>query len=112
MNNEDFSSCYDLRLNKLGFIGSGKMANAIIKGVINSNLYKADSILVSDINKDSLTTAHTGFGVTPVSCNIELAKKADIIIIAVKPFVIKNVLQEIKPHLTLGKLIISIIQIY
>ena len=41
-------------MNKIGFIGGGKMASAILKGIINSKWAEADEIIVSDKNEDAL----------------------------------------------------------
>ena len=40
--------------NNLGFIGAGKMANAIMKGIIGSNFLPVDSIYIYDKNQDTL----------------------------------------------------------
>lgn len=94
--------------NKIGFIGSGKMANAIIKGIIDSNFCEAKNILVSDLNKDSLEKVKSEFKLNTTTENSEVAKNSDVIVMAVKPFVLKNVLKELKPYITKDKVIISI----
>lgn len=93
---------------RIGFIGSGKMANAIIKGIIDSKFCNDKDIVVSDLNKEALSSAQKDFGITPVDSNICVANQCDILILAVKPFVLKDVLTEIKPFINKNKLIISI----
>lgn len=93
--------------NSIGFIGAGKMAGAIIKGIIDSKIYDAKNILVSDLNKESLENMHKEFGITPCSDNAQVVKNADVIIFAVKPFVLKDVLKDIAPFIQ-GKTVISI----
>ena len=41
-------------MNRIGFIGGGKMATAIMKGIINSNWCDSQNIIVSDKNEDTL----------------------------------------------------------
>ena len=75
---------------KIAVIGAGHMGQSIIKGLINSGKIKRSNIFVS--NKLN---------------NIAIVKKADYIFIAVKPFVVKEVLKEIKSY-TKNKIILSI----
>ena len=95
-------------MNKIGFIGGGKMATAIMKGIINSSLYKAENIVVSDKNEDSLKKLEQEYSVKTSLDNIEVVKNSKIILLAVKPFVLKDVLNEIKPFLTKEHIIFSI----
>ena len=91
-------------MNKIGFIGGGKMACAILKGIINS----FDKIIVSAKSQATIQKISDEFKVDVTLSNSEVVKNADIIILAVKPFILRDVLEEIKPFLKKNKLIISI----
>ena len=81
---------------KIGFIGLGKMASAIIKGIISSGFMKKENILGFDVNQDALKIASKNLDITPVSSIEELMSKTSIVLIATKPFVIKNVIDELR----------------
>lgn len=78
----------------VGFIGGGNMANAIISGIVSSGLYKPNEIYVTDVNEEALKKYEkNGINTdTKISCAIS----ADIVIFAVKPFILPNVLSELK----------------
>ncbi len=95
-------------MNNIGFIGGGKMASAIIKGIINSGYSKKENIYVSDKNNDTLSILEKNYGVNTYNNNLDVIKKANIILFAVKPFVIKDVLNEIKGTITDKHIIFSI----
>ena len=65
-------------MKKLGFIGAGNMATAMMSGVIRSGIFSADEIIMSDISAARLDTLREEYGVattisipeiTPASCN-------------------------------------------
>ena len=91
---------------KLGFIGCGKMASAIIGGCLKT--FNKENIFASEINEESRNIAKQNFGIEVFDNNIDVIKKADVIIFCVKPFVIKDVLMEVAPYITKEKLVISI----
>lgn len=93
---------------KIGFIGAGKMATAIIKGIIDSKFCESENILVSDVNAEALSNMQKTLHITPVSSNNEVVKNAQVIFFAVKPFVLKDVLSGIKNDLRKEQLIVSI----
>ena len=95
-------------MNKIGFIGGGKMASAIMQGIINSGYCSKENIIVSDKNLDALDKLKENFGVNTTQNNKEVAQISDIIIFAVKPFVLRDVLEEIKTFVNPQKLILSI----
>jgi pyrroline-5-carboxylate reductase len=99
-----------MRLNqyKMGFIGCGNMAQAIIKGLIKSKALRASSILASDKNKNTLKKRSKDLKIKAAKSNVELVVKADVVIISVKPQDIKLVLQEISDVVCDKKIIISI----
>ena len=94
-------------MTKLGFIGCGKMAGAIIKGIIKSNFIKPENILASKSNPNNLEKTSKELGIKITLNNKEVAEFGDIIFIGVKPNQVKNVLEEIKPLITQDKLIVS-----
>lgn len=93
---------------KLGFIGCGKMASAIIGGVLASNEFEKKNIFASEINETARENAHKNLGIEIYDNNVDVVKMAGIIIFCVKPFVIKDVLAQVAPYITNDKLIISI----
>ncbi len=93
---------------KLGFIGCGKMASAIIGGCLNSEDFSLDNVIASEINENARNIAKETFGITVFDNNIDVIKNSDVIILCVKPFVIKDVLKEISSDITKEKLVISI----
>ena len=95
-------------MNKIGLIGGGKMATAIMKGIINSNWCEAKNIFVSDKNEDALKILEKDYAVQTTLNNIDVVKNSKIILFAVKPFVLRDVLVEIKPYLTNEHIIFSI----
>ncbi len=95
-------------MNKIGFIGGGKMACAILKGIVNSGYAPKEDIYVSDKNKDALESLKNNFGVNVHDNNIYIAQNCDVLLFAVKPFVLRDVLEEIKPYIKENQLIMSI----
>ncbi len=93
---------------ELGFIGSGNMATALIRGILNSDLYKKDKIIASDKSKEARDRVKKEFGIKVCESNIEVVKKAKVILLCVKPQNMKEVLDEIKDEIESDQLIISI----
>lgn len=92
----------------IGFIGAGKMATAIIKGLLRSGLFDDKHIIASEPNKDYAHKVEKELGIKIVHNNREAAAEADILLLAVKPFVVKEVLTEIEDKIDDSKLIITI----
>lgn len=92
----------------IGFIGAGNMAQALINGIIESGQFAPADVLVSDISNDRLILLVKKYGVIAVSNNTDIAKKADIIVLSVKPQVMSGVLGEIKDSIKEKSVVISI----
>lgn len=98
-----------LKNKHIAFIGAGNMAEAIVKGLLASPLEVApENLLMSDIRKDRLDFLNQKYLVPTSTDNPFVVRRADIIILSVKPQNIKEVLTEIKTEVTKDKLLISI----
>ncbi len=93
---------------KVGFIGCGKMASAIIKGVISSGFIPKENLKGSEVNPEIAQNAQNRLGITVITDNKALAIDSDVIFVATKPNYVAQVLEEIKSELTPEKLIVSI----
>ncbi|ADD68286.1 pyrroline-5-carboxylate reductase [Denitrovibrio acetiphilus DSM 12809] len=95
-----------LSKNKIGFIGGGNMAEALLKGMLSSA--GPLDVAVSDLNTNRLEMFRTQYGVEAITKDSKkVVEYADVIIFAVKPQVIPEILDEIK-DLVADKLIVSI----
>ena len=92
----------------IGFIGAGKMASAIIKGLLSSKTFDNKHVLAAEINEESAKRAAEKFNITVLKEATDVIKQSDIILIATKPFVVPELLESIKNVITKDKLIISI----
>ncbi len=92
---------------KLGFIGAGNMAGAILTGAIRKGFLPAQEIAIHDPSVTQCAKITALFPVQVASTNKELVQSAEYVVLAVKPVFLKGVLQEIKPYVS-GKRIISI----
>jgi len=79
---------------KLGFIGAGNMASALINGILQSKLIPAEHIFVSDVNSLRLDLLRKT-GINIMKDNTNVYRNSDIIILAVKPNVYSLVLKEL-----------------
>jgi len=91
----------------LGFIGGGVIAEAILSGLIRSGL-NPQGFFVSEIKDRRLTYLSHKLGINPVRNNFDLVKNCDIIILAVKPAVVKEVMLEIGQEIKAEQTLISL----
>jgi pyrroline-5-carboxylate reductase len=97
-----------LKGKKISFIGGGKMGSALIKGILSRNLIAPEKVTVSDVVMEQLEGLRKTFGVSVTKDNKKAVRDADIIILAVKPQNMAEVLEGISGSIDKGKLIISI----
>ncbi len=91
---------------RVGFIGGGNMAGAMIDAVLQSKLLEADSLTVFDPNVD-ICNCLRAKGLRIASSNSELVDECDIVFLAVKPQIVSFVLPELSGKLE-GKCLVSI----
>lgn len=92
----------------IGFLGGGKMASALARGVVGAGLVKTGSILASDPLPAALSAFAEQTGGQTTGSNIEVARFATVLVLAVKPGNVAELLAEIRPYVTLEHLLISI----
>lgn len=101
---------------KIGFIGLGNMASAMIGGILKKGIVDAADIIVSSRTKESVEKAVNMFGVTPASvnggtsdaANQEVAGASDILFLAVKPQMYPDVIAQIKDAVKEETVVVSI----
>lgn len=97
-----------LKGRKIGIIGGGKMGSVIINGLVAHALTDLENIMVADKVPACRTALQAAFGVTVTGDNGTAARDADLVILAIKPQDMENVLQELAPVIDDKKLVISI----
>lgn len=93
---------------KIGFIGAGNMAEAIIKGIIDAKVYKPKDIIITDIRFKRVRIVRSKYKVKSLRSNPQLAESVDILVLSVKPQNMAQVLDEIKKAVGKNILIVSI----
>ena len=92
---------------KIGFIGAGNMAGAIINGVIKGKAIAAGDIAVYDVSTERLAEL-TSQGICAFKSATELVKNCKYVVVSVKPQVAESILEEIAATVTENTVIISI----
>jgi pyrroline-5-carboxylate reductase len=95
-------------MQKIGFIGAGNMAEALVKGLLSSGFFKKNQVIMSDVVEERLDHLSSLYGVKTTQKNTEVVKFSNFVVLAVKPNSIHKVLLEIKGFLTSKKVLISI----
>ena len=81
---------------KVGIIGAGNMGGAIARGLVNKNTLSASDIVVCDLGVDKLNElARDCEGINVSTDNVEATRDTDVIVIAVKPWLVRTVLEGI-----------------
>ena len=93
---------------KIGFVGAGNMAEAMMKGIISAGVARAEDVIASDMMPERRDYIAKTIGVQVTGDNIEVVRSSDVIILAVKPHHVGPVLDEMKPYLSADHLVISI----
>jgi pyrroline-5-carboxylate reductase len=93
---------------KIAIIGGGNLGSAIAEGLLISKFSKASELIITKRNTTTLRPlSEKGIAVT--DNNSDAVRKAQVIILAVKPFQVNEVLNGLKKELTVGKLLVSVV---
>ena len=94
-------------MSSIAFIGGGNMASCIIGGMI-ANGFSAQDIIVSEPGEQSRLRLEDTYGLTTLTDNQAAAKQADLIVLAVKPQIMRNVTIDLAPALGANAVVVSI----
>jgi len=93
---------------KIGFVGAGNMAGALIKGLLHSGTVTPSQIQASDVREERLKELAAEHGIAVTKDNAKLASWSDVIVLAVKPQVIDKVMVPIAGSIGSHALLVSI----
>jgi pyrroline-5-carboxylate reductase len=97
-----------MKTRRLGFLGSGNMAAALVGGLVHGGVLPPERILASDVKGERLEQLNTEFGIRTTMDNHQLLRESDVVVLAVKPQVIDRVLTEIGADLRGDQLLVSV----
>jgi pyrroline-5-carboxylate reductase len=97
-----------MRGRKIGFVGGGNMAAALIRGLLHSSTVTADQIRASDVKDERLEELRQKYAVETTIDNDALVRWADVVVIAVKPQIVDRILGAIAGGLSGTDVVISI----
>jgi pyrroline-5-carboxylate reductase len=93
---------------RVGFIGGGNMGEALIRGLVGANLVGPELITATDVRGERTRQLADAYGITAHGDNARCVRDVDVVILAVKPQIMAEVLREIAPALAARHLVISI----
>ncbi|MBM4444019.1 MAG: pyrroline-5-carboxylate reductase [Chloroflexi bacterium] len=93
---------------RMAFIGGGNMGEAMIRGILDRGTAKAREIRVSDISEARRSHLAQKYGLAVTDSNRSATERAEVIILAIKPGSLPQVMEELKGSLKAGQTVISI----
>jgi pyrroline-5-carboxylate reductase len=92
---------------QLGFIGAGKLAGSVIRGLVRAKFCSPDEIIAGEPNENAQAVLRNEIGISVTAENAEVAKKAEVILIGVKPAIVLPALRAMAAQLE-NKFVISL----
>jgi pyrroline-5-carboxylate reductase len=92
----------------IGFLGAGKMAAALARGFVRAGLLTARQIIASDPSEAARAAFAKEVGAKTTASNPEVARFANVLVLAVKPDQVGTVLADVRDHFTAKHCLISI----
>jgi pyrroline-5-carboxylate reductase len=92
---------------RVAVLGAGKMGGILLQAFLKENLFAADRIRATVGHAERALALSTQWGVDVSTNNLEAVKQSDLILVGVKPFQVPELIAEIKPALSKGKLLVS-----
>ncbi len=92
----------------IGFLGTGNMAEALIRGLLRAGVVKPEQVWGSEPRASRMEHIKSRYGIHVTKYNVDVVRHASVIILSVKPQILPTVLDEIAPHLKPRALVISV----
>lgn len=93
---------------RIGFIGAGNMARAIIGGIIKSGVAAPGDLVASAPTQATRDAVAADLGIRTTASNVEVVRESEVVVLAVKPGVLESVIDEISDEPFDEKLVVSI----
>ncbi len=92
----------------IAFLGAGNMAEALVKGLLHAHVAEPREIVCADRREERGPELIQRYGVHFTASNVDAVRRADVVVLSVKPQIMRKLLEEIAPVLDERKLVISI----
>lgn len=93
---------------RIAFIGAGNMGEALIKGLLQAGHVRPEQMIATDIRTDRLEAIHKAYRIEALTSNRDAASKAQILLLAVKPQVMDEVLTGLRGAIKEYHLLLSV----
>jgi pyrroline-5-carboxylate reductase len=93
---------------KIGFLGAGNMAGALIRGLLHAEVVGPTQITASDVKEERLAELRGLYGIATTQDNEELVGLSDVIVLSVKPQVVDRILGSVSAAIAADAVVVSI----
>ncbi|MGQ0504834.1 MAG: pyrroline-5-carboxylate reductase [Myxococcaceae bacterium] len=93
---------------KIAFLGTGNMAEALVKGLLRAGTSRADDLLCTVRRGERSAELKTRYGLTASTDNVAATTAADVVVLSVKPQALNKLLSQVAPAIDHRKLVISV----
>lgn len=92
----------------IGFIGCGNMGRAMVEGIMKANLVDGDHMIVSNQHPEKLQELSSTYDDFYISDNVSVAHNSDILFLAVKPYMYKDIIEETRDVMKKDAIVVAI----
>jgi pyrroline-5-carboxylate reductase len=93
---------------RIAVLGAGKIGEALIHGLVSSGWRKPDEIIATDLHEDRVTELRERYGIEATTSNLDAVARASIVVVAVKPQDLPELLREIASAIGSEQTVLSI----
>ena len=93
---------------RIAVLGAGKMGGILLQAFLKRGLFRPEAACATLFHAEKAVARAKALGVAVFTDNLKAVRQADIILVCVKPQIVRSVMEQIRPALHKGKLIVSI----
>jgi pyrroline-5-carboxylate reductase len=93
---------------RIAVIGAGKMGGILVQAFLKRGLFQREQVCATVQHPERAAALSKSLGIPVFTDNVKAVREADIVLICVKPQVVRSVLDQIRPALSAAKLLVSI----